>query len=112
MGKEIVNQVQEMQRVLYRINSRRTTLRHILIKLKKIKHKEKNTESSKGKTSNIQGKPHTVNSRHFNRNSADQREWQDVFKVKKGEKSTAKITLPSRVSKLMETSKTVQTKKS
>ena len=112
MGKEIVNQVQEMQRVLYRINSRRTTLRHILIKLTKIKHKEKNTESSKGKTSNIQGKPHTVNSRPFNRNFADQREWQDVFKVKKGEKSTAKITLPSRVSKLMETSKTVQTKKS
>ena len=113
MGKEIVNQVQEMQRVLYRINSRRTTMRHILIKLTKIKHKEKNTESSKGKTtSNIRGKPHTVNSRPFNRNSADQREWQDVLKVMKGEKSSAKITLPSRVSKLMETSKTLQTKKS
>ena len=98
MGKEIVNQVQEMQRVLYRINSRRITLRHILIKLTKIKHKEKNTESSKGKsTSNIQGKPHTVNSIPFN--SAGHREWQDVFKVLKGKKSTAKITLPSRVSK-------------
>ena len=32
MGKEIVNQVQEAQRVRYRINPRRITPRHILIK--------------------------------------------------------------------------------
>ena len=41
MEKEIVNQVQEAQRVPYRINPRRNTPRHILIKLTKIKHKEK-----------------------------------------------------------------------
>ena len=41
MGKEIVNQVQEAQRVPYRINSRRNMPRHILIKLSKIKYKEK-----------------------------------------------------------------------
>ena len=40
MGKEIVNQVQEIQRVPYRINPRRNTPRHILIKLTKTKHKE------------------------------------------------------------------------
>ena len=41
MEKEIVNQVQEAQRVPYRINSRRNTPRHkhILIKLTKTKHK-------------------------------------------------------------------------
>ena len=56
MGKEIVNQVQEEQRVPYRINPRRNTPRHILIKLSKIK-------SIKGKaTNNIQGNPHKVNS--------------------------------------------------
>ena len=37
MGKEIVNQVQEAERVPYRINPRRNTPRHILIKLSKIK---------------------------------------------------------------------------
>ena len=37
MGKEIVNQVQEVLRVPYRINPRRNTPRHILIKLSKIK---------------------------------------------------------------------------
>ena len=37
MGKEIVNQVQEAQRVPDRINPRRNTLRHIAIKQTKIK---------------------------------------------------------------------------
>ena len=37
MGKEIVNQVQESRRVPYKINPRRNTPRHILIKLLKIK---------------------------------------------------------------------------
>ena len=41
MGKEIVNQVQEAQRGPYRINPRRNTVRHVLIKLSKIKYKEK-----------------------------------------------------------------------
>ena len=40
MWKEIVTQVQETQRVSNRINPRRNTPRHILIKLTKIKHKE------------------------------------------------------------------------
>ena len=34
MGEEIVNQVQEVQRVPYRINPRRNKPRHILIKLR------------------------------------------------------------------------------
>ena len=38
MGKEIVNQVQEAQSVPYRINAKRNTLRHTLIKLSKIKY--------------------------------------------------------------------------
>ena len=41
MVREIVNQVQEAQRVSYRINPRRNTPRHILIKISKIKYKEK-----------------------------------------------------------------------
>ena len=40
MGKEIVTQVQETQRVPYRINPRKNTPRHILIKLTKTKFKE------------------------------------------------------------------------
>ena len=33
MGREIINQFQELQRVPYRINPRRNTPRHILIKI-------------------------------------------------------------------------------
>ena len=48
MEKEIVNQVQEPQRVPYRINPRRNTPRHILIKLTKTKHK--GTQKRQGKS--------------------------------------------------------------
>ena len=49
MGKEIVTQVQEVQRVAYRINPRRNMPRHILIKLKKIKVKEKILKAAREK---------------------------------------------------------------
>ena len=49
MGKEIVNQVQEAQRVPYRINPRRNAARHILIKLSKIKYKEKKLKAEREK---------------------------------------------------------------
>ena len=41
MEKEIVNQIQEAQRVPYRINLWRNIPRHILIKLTKIKPRER-----------------------------------------------------------------------
>ena len=41
MEKEIVNQVQGVQRVPNQINPRKNTARHILIKLTKTKHKER-----------------------------------------------------------------------
>ena len=49
MEKEIVNQVQEAQRVSYRINPRRNTPRWILIKLIKTKHKERRLKASREK---------------------------------------------------------------
>ena len=49
MGKEIVSQVQEVQRVPYRINPRRNTPRHILIKLSKVKYKEKILKAAREK---------------------------------------------------------------
>ena len=49
MEKEIVNQLQEAQRVPFRINPRRNSPRHILIKLTKTKHKERTLNAAKGK---------------------------------------------------------------
>ena len=42
MGKETLIQVEEAQIIPYKINPRRNTARHLLIKLTKIKFKEKN----------------------------------------------------------------------
>ena len=49
MEKEIVNQVQEAQRVAYRVNPRRNTPKHILIKLRKTKHKERILKAAREK---------------------------------------------------------------
>ena len=49
VGKEIATQVQEAQRVPYRINPRRNTPRCILIKLTKIKFKEKILKAAREK---------------------------------------------------------------
>ena len=50
-------------RVPYRTNPNRNKLRHILIKLTRIKHKEKILKAAREKSANnIQGNPHKVNS--------------------------------------------------
>ena len=49
MGKEIATQVQEAQRVPYRINPRKNVPRHIVIKLAKNKDKEKLLKSAREK---------------------------------------------------------------
>ena len=49
MGKKIVTKLQEAQRVPYRINPRKNTPRHILLKLTKIKFKEKILKAAREK---------------------------------------------------------------
>ena len=49
MEKEIINQVQEAQRVPYRMNPRRNMPRHILIKLTKTKHRERILKAAREK---------------------------------------------------------------
>ena len=49
MGMETVNQAQEAQRVPDRINPRRNTLRHIVIKLTKIKDRDKMLKATREK---------------------------------------------------------------
>ena len=49
MGKEIATQSQKAQRVPYRINPRRNTPKDIVIKLTKIKDKEKLLKATREK---------------------------------------------------------------
>ena len=58
LEKEIANQVQEAERVPYRINTRRNTPRDILIKLTKTKHKERILKAAREKQqATYEGKP-------------------------------------------------------
>ena len=85
MGKEIVNQVQEVQRVPYRINPRRNMPRHILIKLSKIKYKEKILKATREKQQiTYEGIPIRLTADLSAESLQARREWQDVFKVMKG----------------------------
>ena len=49
IGKEIINQVQEAQRVPGRINPRKNSTRYIVIKLTKIKDRNKILKATRGK---------------------------------------------------------------
>ena len=85
MGKEIVNQVQEVQRVPYRKNPRRNTPRHILIKLSKIKYKEKILKAAGEKRQiTYKGIPIRLTADLSAETLQARREWQDIFKVMKG----------------------------
>ena len=85
MGKEIVNQVQEVQGVPYRINPRRNRSRHILIKLSKIKYKEKILKAARGKQQiTYKGIPIRFTADLSAETLQARKEWQDIFKVMKG----------------------------
>ena len=74
MGKEIVTQVQEAQRVPYRINPRKNIPRHILIKLTKIKFKEKILKTGREKQKvTYKGIPIRLSADFFSRNSSGQK---------------------------------------
>ena len=109
MESEIVNQVQEAQRVPYRITPRRNLPRHILIKLTKTKHKERILKAAREK----QQVTYKGNLIHL---TADlpaetlqaRRERQDIFKVLKGKNLQPRLLYP----KLMEKLKDFQISKS
>ena len=84
MEKEIVNQVQEVQRVPYRMNPKRNT-RHILIKLIKTKHKERILKAAREKQQvTYKGSPICLTADLSAATLQARREWQDIFKVMKG----------------------------
>ena len=99
MGKEIVNQVQEAQRVPYRIKPRRDTPQHIFIKLPKIKHKEKILKAAKEKQQiTYKGIPIRLAADLSAETLQARREWQDTFKVMKGKNLQPRLLYPARIS--------------
>ena len=99
MGKEIVNQVLETQRVPYRINPRRNMPRHILIKLSKIKYKEKILKAAREKQQiTHKGIPIRLMADLSAETLQARREWQDIFKVMKGKNLQPRLLYPAKSS--------------
>ena len=99
MGKEIVNQVQEVQRVPYRLNPRRNTPRYILLTLSKIKYKEQILKAAMEKQQiTHKGIPIRLTADLSAETLQARREWQDIFKVMKGKKLRPRLIHPARIS--------------
>ena len=98
MEKEIVNEVQEAQRVPYRINPRRNTPIHILIKLTKTKHKERILKTRKKQQVTYKGNPICLTADLSAESLQARREWQDIFKVLKGKNLQLRLRYPARIS--------------
>ena len=111
MGKDIITQVQETQRVPNRINPRRNTTRHILIKLTKIKHKEQILKAAREKQQiTHKGIPIRITADLSIETLQARREWQDILKVMK-ENNPDYCTQQGYHSNMKEESKALQTSK-
>ena len=99
MGKEIATQVQEAQRVPGRINPRRNMPRHIVIKLTKIKDKEKLLKATREKRQIIyKGTPIRLTADFSAETLQARQEWHDIFKVMKGKNLQPRLLYPARMS--------------
>ena len=112
--KEIAIQDQETQRAPSRINPRQNTLRHILIKLTKIKHKEQILKAAREKQQiTHKGVPVRITADVSTETLQARREWQDILKVMK-EKTYSQdySTQQGSHSDMKDKSKALQTSKS
>ena len=114
MEKEIVNQAQEAQRVPYRINPKKNTPRHILIKLAKIKHKARMLKAAREKQQvTYKGNPIHLTADLSAESLQAKREWQDIFKILKGKNLQPRLLYLARISfKIDEEIKSFKTSKS
>ena len=98
MGKEIVNQLQGAQRLPYRINPRRNRPSHILIKLLKIKYKEKVLKAGRAKQITYKGIPIRLTADLSAETLQARMEWPDIFKVMKGKNLQPRLLYTARIS--------------
>src|SRR5574337_684939 len=99
MGKEIITQVQETQRVPNRINPRQNTIRNILIKLTKIKDKAQILKAAREKQQITHKEmPIRITTVLSIETLQARREWQDILKVMKEKNLQPRLLYPARIS--------------
>ena len=96
MGEKIVNQIQEAQRVPGRINPRRNTPRHMVIKLTKMKDRDKILRTTCEKQQITYKRTPIRLSADFSTETLQaRREWHDIFTVMKGKNLQPRILYPA-----------------
>ena len=98
MKKERVSQVQQAQRVTYRINTRRNMPRHILIKLTKTKTQRLLKAEREKQQVTYKGNPVCLIADLSLKTLQARREWQDIFKVLKGKNLQPRLQYSARIS--------------
>ena len=99
MRKEIFTQVREVQTVPNRINPRKNTPRHILIKITKIKFKEKILKAAREEQKiTYKGIPIRLSADFSVEALQARREWQDILKVMQEKNVEPRLLYPARIS--------------
>ena len=91
--------IQEAQRGPNKLNPNRTTPKHIIIKMAKVKDKERILKAAREKQSiNYKGTPIRLSEDFSTETLQARREWQDIFKVLKGKNLQPRVLFPARIS--------------
>ena len=101
--KEIDTQVQEAQIFIKKLDPKKTTLRHIIIEMPKVKDKKRILKAARRKAeSYLQRSSHKTISWFLKETLQARRDWQEVFKVMKGKDLQPRLLHPSQPSFRME----------
>ena len=97
--KEIDIQVQEAQRVPNKMDPKRTTPRHIIIKMQKIQDKERILKAAKEKQLvTYKGVPARLSADFSKEPLQARRDWQEIFKVMNGKDLQPRLLYPAKPS--------------
>ena len=101
--KEIEIQVQEAQKFPNKINAKRPTPRHIIIKIPKVRDKERILKSARKKQIVTYKRVLIRLSADFSKETLQARKgWQEVFQVMKGKDLHTRLLYPAKLSFRME----------
>ena len=99
LAKELDMQVQGAQRVLKKLDPRRYTPRHNIIKLSKIKDKERILKAANEKeTVTYKGVPIRLSADFSKEALQARRGWKEIFEVMKGKDLHPRILYPAKLS--------------
>ena len=101
--KEIDIQVQESQRIPNKMDANRSTSRYIIIKMSKVKDKERILKAARGnQIVTYKGVPIRLSADFSKETLQTRRNWQEVFKVKKSMDLQPRLLYPAKLSFRME----------